>query len=250
MKKTVYTLCVDGYAPGITELTFPLMKRYAYKIGAEFHVITERRFPDWPVTYEKLQIYELGQEAGNDWNIFFDADTLVNPMMMDITEHMSKDTVMHNAVDCASNRWTYDRFFRRDGRHVSSCNWFAIASDWCIELWKPLDDLTLAQALSNINPIPQEEMGGIHAEHLIDDYTLSRNIAKYGFKLLTFTKLREQLGHAQAPYLWHTYNVPEDIKRQQMLGVLSRRPDGDPPGWGIMRLNGERSKTAVEVVAQ
>lgn len=68
-KKTVFTLNVDGYAPEITALTYPLIEAYAEKIGADFHIISERKFPEWPVTYEKLQIFELAREMGNDWNI-------------------------------------------------------------------------------------------------------------------------------------------------------------------------------------
>ena len=85
IKKTLYTLNIGDYAPEIRALTFPLLRGWADKIGADFHVIEERKFPDWPIVYEKLQIYELGQ--GNDWNIFADADTLVHPEMFDVTEH-------------------------------------------------------------------------------------------------------------------------------------------------------------------
>ena len=65
LKKTVFTLNIDGYAPEVTELTYPLMKHYAAKIGADFHIIKERKFPDWPPVYEKMQIYQLAQEMKN-----------------------------------------------------------------------------------------------------------------------------------------------------------------------------------------
>ena len=58
-KKTIFTLNVDGYSPEITDITYPLIKRYAKHIDADLHIIKDRKFPDWPVTYEKLQIYEL-----------------------------------------------------------------------------------------------------------------------------------------------------------------------------------------------
>jgi hypothetical protein len=60
MKKTLYTLSVNDKHPGqdfepeITALTFPLMRKYAHKIGADFHVIRERKHPDMPPVYEKL----------------------------------------------------------------------------------------------------------------------------------------------------------------------------------------------------
>jgi hypothetical protein len=85
IKKTIYTLNIDDYAPEICALTYPLIQAYARKIGADFQVIRERKFPDWPVVYEKLQIHELGQRDSNDWNIYIDSDTLINPEMFDIT---------------------------------------------------------------------------------------------------------------------------------------------------------------------
>ena len=36
MRKTLYVLNVEGYAPQITALTYPLLRYYADRIGAEF----------------------------------------------------------------------------------------------------------------------------------------------------------------------------------------------------------------------
>ena len=78
MKKILYTLNICDYAPEITEITLPLLRRYADKIGAHFYVISTREFPDMPVTYEKFQIYKLSKLHANDWSIFLDIDTLVH----------------------------------------------------------------------------------------------------------------------------------------------------------------------------
>ncbi len=262
MKKCIFTLCVDDYAPQITALTFPLMKEFADKIRAEFHIITERRFPEWPITYEKLQIHELGK--GNDWNWFFDADTLVHPEMYDVTEMIHKDTVCHNGKDFASIRWTYDNYFRRDGRHTGSCNWCTVGSDWCLDLWHPLD-ISAEEAIRNIHVTIDEENSGLcKPEHLIDDYALSRNIARYGLKVTTIAELIERF--RLLPYLWHKYSIPNDQKLREILAVLSTKhhqpafvepgeplqgPAGMPPavltadkrvvqacgmGWGLMSL--------------
>jgi len=222
IKKTLYTLCVDNYAPDITALTFPLLKRYAEKIGAEFQVITERKYPDMPPVYEKLQIRELG--IGNDWSIYFDADALVHPETVDFTSLIHKDTVMHNACDMANVRWKYDEYFLRDGRNIGSCNWFAIASDWCINLWDQLD-IPYEKALENIYPIPAELSNGITREHLIDDYALSRNIAKYGLKFKKAIEIQAETGMQAANFFWHQYTVPVDEKV-----VMIRKVLGD---WGI-----------------
>jgi hypothetical protein len=220
--KIIYTLNVDNYAPEITAITYPLIKAYAHKIGAEFHIINQRKFPEWPVTYEKFQIYELAQEFSPDWNIYIDSDALVYPDAPDFTNVLKKDTVSHHGQDFAPVRWKYDRFFHRDGRHIGSGNWFTLGSDLCIELWKPLDDLTPEEAVKNIQPTVGERLSGvIDPHHLIDDYTCSRNIAKYGLKFITIRKLMEDFGYqGGGPFFWHQYTIPIESKIVEMKKVL------------------------------
>jgi hypothetical protein len=248
VKKTIYTLNVGDYAPEVCSLTYPLMRAYARKIGADFHVIRERRFPDWPIVYEKLQIYELGRAHGNDWNIYIDSDALVSPEMFDITEHLHKDTVCHNGRDMAGIRWKYDQYFRRDGRHIGSCNWFTVASDWCLDLWRPLEDLELEQAIGNIYiTIGERNCGLCQNEHLIDDYTLSRNIARFGLKVQTVIEMCGRLGwhgpagQALSPFLFHKYTISDEQKVREMLAILST-PVGQPGplglGWGLLTPEG------------
>lgn len=221
IKKAIFTLNIDDFEPEITELTFPLLQRYADKIRAEFIIIKERKFPEWPVTYEKLQIYELGQKMENDWNIFFDADALIHPDMMDVTTIVPKDTVMHFGKDFASQRWKYDRYFLKDGRNIGSGNWFTIGSDWCIDLWHPLDDLTVEEALANIKPLVGEVRSEVFDEsHLIDDYVLSRNIAKYSFKFITMREYFKSI-ERDVP-VWHHYLIPKEAKAIEMRKTLKK----------------------------
>src|ERR1700723_715863 len=130
IRKTLYTLNIDNYAPEICALTYPLMKNYARKIGAEFCIIDTRLFPEWPAVYEKLQIHQMARGEGfmdptgawvtkdpPDWNIFVDSDALISPEFFDVTEQLSKDTVLHNGRDMGGIRWKYDEYFRRDGRN-------------------------------------------------------------------------------------------------------------------------------------
>lgn len=225
IKKAIFTLNIDNYAPKLTELTYPLIKAYAGKIDASFNIIDKRKFKEWPVVYEKLQIYELAQRMENDWNIYIDSDALLNPDLIDFTTILPKDTVAHHGSDFAAIRWKYDRFFMRDKRNIGSGNWFTIASDWCIELWKPLDDLTLDEAVKNINPTVGEKLSGvIQTDHLIDDYTLSRNIAKYGLKFTSVRELIEKQGIPQG-FFWHAYTIPIEQKVVEAKKVLKE--------WGL-----------------
>jgi hypothetical protein len=224
IKKTIFTLNVDNYAPEICALTYPRIQKYAEKIGADFHIISERKYPDMPPVYEKLQIKELGKKMGNDWNIYIDSDALVHPETIDFTELINKDTVLHNGSDMASIRWTYDEYFKRDGRNIGSCNWLTIASDWCLDLWTPLD-IPFEEALKNIHPIVNELATGVNAEHLIDDYTLSRNIAKYGLKFKTIMDLTKEVGLEGSNFFWHQYTIPCDEKVVELRKIIK--------SWGI-----------------
>ena len=253
IKKTIYTLNIGNYAPEICSLTFPLIQGYADKIGAAFSVITEQKFPTWPVTYEKLQIHELAKADNNDWSIFVDADTVINPDFFDITAHMSKDVVAHNKKDMAGIRWKYDEYFHRDGRHIGSGNWFAVASDWCRDLWRPLD-ITLDEALDNIHVTGAEREGGVHPSHLIDDYTLSRNIARYGLKFTTVADIcgslgfRAESGRSVSPFLVHLYNISEEEKLHRILALMGApvgvmvRDDDLAIGYGLGRISPEKEK--------
>lgn len=209
MKKTLWTLNVENYAPEITQITYPFLAAYASKIGANFQIINKREWPHVPAVYEKLQIFELGRE--NDWNIFIDSDVLVFPDMFDVTERVSKDTVIHFDRDHAGNRWRYDEYFRRDGRDIGSCNWFAAASNWCLDLWHPLDDMEYDEAIARIQPTVKERAAGIQAEHLIDDYVVSRNIARYGLKFKTVKDIIKDSGDP-GQYFWHRHMVAKSTK--------------------------------------
>ena len=227
--KTLYLLDIGGYAPEITAITRPWVERYAAKIGAEVYVINERKFPAWDIDYEKLQIYRLARERGDDWSIYLDSDALVHPELPDITELLPRDTVAHNGSDFAPIRWKYDEYFRRDGRHIGSCNWLAVASSWCLDLWRPLDDLTFAEAVANITITAEEARppGGdepkvvVSAEHLVSDYALSRNIARFGLHFITLNDLWKR--HGMAPdFFSHAYTVTNAEKVRLLTETLKR----------------------------
>lgn len=219
LKKTVYTLNIGDYAPEIMKLTMPLMKRWADKIGADFFTITERKFPEFPEPYEKFQIKELSKRHGNDWNIFFDADALIHPDFWDITEVIGKEMTCSNGSDFVHLRFKVDNYFRRDGRWlIGKGNWCLIASDWCTDIWEPLD-MTPDEAAGHIHPIAWEAPGGVNPRHLIDDFAVTRNIVKYGLKHILIPELSAQVGAPQG-YLWHEYSMTLEQKLKQMKQKL------------------------------
>jgi hypothetical protein len=167
LKKCVYTLCVDNYFPELCELTLPNHKAYADKIGADFKLITDRKNPEWPATYEKTQIFESGGDY--DWNIHIDADILVHPDMWDVTSE-DLSTVKYYSIYDPRLYFPPNVYFLRDARLIGICSAFMAVPKWCHDLWEPFQ-------------LPFEiAKQGIQRVHGIDDYCFSVNFAKYGLK--------------------------------------------------------------------
>lgn len=220
MRKCVWTLNVDRWAPDICVVTYPYMLHFARKIDAEFRIIRDRKSAaDRCAAIEKLQIYDLGRPY--DWNLFIDSDGVVFPDMFDPTEHVKKDTVIQYALDHAGNRFRYNGYLRRDGRDIGCCGLFSAVSDWCLDFYHPLDDISYEAAVKEIFPTVKERLAGISPEHLIDDYITSRNVARYGLKITTVRKIQEQTGDPGL-YLWHTHLLPKDQKLANLRAGLAQ----------------------------
>jgi hypothetical protein len=220
MRKVIFTLNIGDYAPEIRALTYPLMKFFAHKIGAEFREITERKFHDWPVVYEKLQIHELGK--GYDWIYFFDADTLVHPECIDFSWFIPSDTCCHNGQDMAAIRFRYDEHFQKDGRNIGTCGWLTIAPAKCLDIWTPTEQ-TLEKVVDCCYPTVSEmNCGLINKGHLADDYVMSRNIARLGCKHTTVKEILPTIGLKDADFFWHVYTIGVDEKVRQMKETLRR----------------------------
>lgn len=218
-KKAIWTLNVNGYDPEITSLTFPMMKKVAHKWGADFNIIDQRKSPDFPIGYEKLQIYTLGKPY--EWNIYIDADAVINPDIFDPTSVIPKDTVLFPGVDFYGNRFRDDVYTLRDGRQISACGWFMMASEWCLDLWHPLEDMSVEDALKNIFPIDTERAYGYTSEHFFDEYVVGRNIARYGLKHTTFVDTQTKV-NCGGRYFWHAYDLPRELRIQGIKHALEK----------------------------
>lgn len=214
MKKTIFTLNIDGYASDVAKLTYPYMKMYADKIGADFFEINKRKFPGYPVIYEKFQIYELTED--NDWGLFFDADTLVNPKLFDITEVIPMDTVSSYGINPLEGHYDLDEYFLRDGRRMSVGSCMMFASKLCREMWEPITDLTLPEILGRFHPWHHEELIGYTREFLIDDYLISRNVAKYHLKYRSIREIFAEKGLHDYDFLYHQFGYPKERKIKEI----------------------------------
>ena len=110
MSKTIFLLNIGKYLPKITKITYPLIEYYADKIGADIVKITKRKYPDFPVTYEKFQIYDL---ASSEWNIYIDSDTCILPEFYDLTPFMDKSVTYFPNNNVAPARYRVDKYFLR-----------------------------------------------------------------------------------------------------------------------------------------
>lgn len=220
MRKAVFTLNVGNYEPKLREMTYPLFKLFARKIKADFIEITERKFPDYPVVCEKWQIYELGK--GYDWIIYLDADALVHPECVDFTAWLDEDTCAHNGKDQAAIRFHYDEYFAKDRRNIGTCGWLTIAPARCLGLWEP-PELSPAEIIDRCYPtISEWSCGLIDKAHLTDDYNMSRNLARRGFKHTTLIELLPKIELPNAEFFWHVYTVSGREKLRQMREIVWR----------------------------
>lgn len=209
LKKCVFVVATPGWQSAMCDLTLPNLKVYADRIKADFHVITERKFPDWPVVCEKQQIHELGKDY--DWNISIDADMLVHPNIDDFTTWHPPTTV--------GNWWYYDirhffraeedRFFVRDGRFYGIVECLVATSPLTHELWEPLPG-----TFKDWEPVfkaPEYWRMG--------EYTLSRNLAKYGLKISGMLQ--------RGANMFHINKTSDKIERPEDIALAKLRE------WGV-----------------
>lgn len=226
MKKLIVTMCMDNWEPEITSLTFPLMKYHAKKIGADFLLLDQRKLPRLPLQLERFQIYDIAEKY--DWVIQLDADLLMHPDMPDVTQHITKDTVLISRWDLLSKRFKTDRYFQRDGRNISVPGFFTVTSDWCREFWKLPTDITLEEALDATSPLVHEwGERKVDKTHIVFDYLTSRNVAKYGLKVKSFQQLFSELDDKYKiggieDYICHNSHLPIHHKRAHLKNVVSQ----------------------------
>jgi lipopolysaccharide biosynthesis glycosyltransferase len=204
MKKVVFVLKIGDYFPELCAVTLPTIEAYAKKIGADLQYITERKFEGWPITYEKMQIHELGKN--NDWNILIDADTVIHPDFVDVTTIVPKDFLGHEKQYFARALFPNDKYFERDGRNIGVAANFLVSHKDIHEIWEPITDMSAEEAVKHICSESK-----VTRPHIVDEFCLSRNLAKYGIKITGLAQQGKDSG------LYHlsvtTENVTDAIVR-------------------------------------
>ena len=183
MRKIIHVVNINDFFPELFALTYPTISAYAEKHGYMINMITERKFPDYPINYEKMQVYEDGKNA--EVNILCDADMLIHPEFPEVTKFLKRDSIAFN--DNYNISWKYHvdriRYFMRDGRDVGIATNFVVSSDWTHDVWEPL---SLSQKdIEDLAKKENTDTGGADGRgwgHYADEFALSYNMAKYGLK--------------------------------------------------------------------
>lgn len=177
MKKIIHVVYINDYFPELWEMCLPTIKQYAYKIGAELNIITQRKFPQWHINYEKFQVYEDGKFA--DCNFLIDADILIHENFPDFSSSITfPHHIAFNDNYHASKKFNIQDniYFQRDGRDVGIASNAVISFKSTHDVWIPLD----------ITPEQGKQITMVR-EGDIDEYALSLNMAKYGLKYTGIT---------------------------------------------------------------
>ena len=209
--KNVFVLHVDNYRPDLCKFTLPTIRAWADKIGANLRFIQSRKFNGWPITYEKMQVHELGR--GARWNILVDADFLLHPDLPDFTDMLDRSVVgIHYGFN-------WRQFFKPNpylerARHTQAvAGGFVITSDWTHDLWEPLP-MTPAQALSQTA-----------RPFIIDEYAMTYNLCKYG---LNFTGL--QFSEAVSKQMIHLGSEERTAEQKQQDVIFA---ENTVRAWGF-----------------
>lgn len=168
MKKELFVVRVDNYFPELCNLTLPTIKNYAEKIGAKFTVISERKYPDYPPAYEKVQIYDLGTD--NDFNILVDCDLVFDEAMYDVTELVSENSVGSWMEYDPHLTIAFDEYIKLDGSDRIPATNFMVSTKDTHKIWEPFE-IELVSIINNMK-----------RSWVIDEYCVGHNMKKYDIK--------------------------------------------------------------------
>ncbi len=169
--KCVHVVNIGDFMPEIWQVTYPLICKYVERIDADLNIITQRKYPEWHILYEKVQVHRDG--AGYAHNFLLDADVLIHPKFPDFT------TVCHQYHVGFNDNFDADQYFdtsinpyfMRDGRNVGIASNAVITCRYTHDLWQPLQ-YTADEAKRFL----------LHDRSGVDEFTLSENLARYGLK--------------------------------------------------------------------
>jgi len=177
MKKALHILNINDFFPELFSMCFPTIENYAKRNGYEINLITQRKFIEYPINYEKIQVYEDGK--GYDLNLLVDADMLIHPHFPDVINIVPPHHVGFNDNYHISTKFHSDRldYFLRDGRDIGIATNFVVSYKSTHDVWEPLPYTPQEVEDLSIKGLNHRGWG-----HYVDEFCLSHNLAKYGLK--------------------------------------------------------------------
>ena len=204
VKKIIHVIYLNNYMPKLCALTLPTVEAYAKRIDAEFNLITKRKFNEWPITYEKMQIHEDGIDA--DWNILLDADLLIHPEMPDITTFLRGDIIGCYTSYIRSLHFPDNIYFNRQGGLIALAANFIVTSRMTHDLWTPFKE-----PASKVVPLLKNSFQ-------IDEYCIATNLARYNLKYtgVTFPETIGKFYHLEVTSDEHGEKLGLDMAQRYM----------------------------------
>lgn len=243
MKKRIFTLDVDGqYNQEIKDLCVPYQALFADKIGASYTILTRREFsnptdPTKPAISDKFRLFSFAQEE-DTWTWFLDIDAMIHPDALDITALIRPESVFMYGRDCSIQRFRNNVYFRRDQRWHGACTWNVLCSHVTADLWTPPMDP--AWCATQIRPTVFERHVKTPAS-LLDDYSLSFNIARFGLQYSSWADIEPLLKiPVQFQQYHHQYTEPPEDPKDE-FGLPQTREMNGQRGVVFGKINGIRS---------
>jgi hypothetical protein len=178
--KILFTLNVE-YPKAITDLTHPRFRSTAQKYKWDFVELTRRLHPEWPVTYEKFQIYDYDW----DWALFIDSDAVIHPKADDWTL-LDPNVVWVGGILNQQIRWIN----RPPTAFPTYC---VVVSRECREVWRPPEMTPQEVQAQWLEPAFPEVVPASHSQIFVDDYTCSMNAHRFNYPVRKLNK--EQVFH-------------------------------------------------------
>lgn len=200
-KKCIHVIAFDDYQPEMCEITIPNLKSYAKKIGADFNLIREVKFPGFPPNYERFQIYESGRDY--EWNFNIDADTLLHPDCEDPTEWLDPTEFGSLWGMSADAYFKCNKYFIRDGRNQAIADQFTVSNFLIHDIWEPLR-MTFEEASSQC-PADSRQ---------VSEFALSLNLARFGIRHQG--ALKDHSKHFSPMVTGHKVEKPADVMRAKL----------------------------------
>lgn len=172
MSTCVHFLAIKDPQLPYVDISHLMIRDYARKIGAQFNVITTRKFPSYPVAYEALQIHEMG--SAYDWNIYFKPGVLLGESLPDLTSIANKDYVGISMKYSLRSNFTITKnpILEKDARDIGLVDFALLTSKVTHNLWKPLEGEYSAHSMVTKD----------NAHERFSSFALSQNFAEYGYQ--------------------------------------------------------------------